>query len=275
MAGEPETSASTSFATPERLWAEQLAAGIAILVAVLVFMAIFHRTMLSSGMSVLTTGYMPAYGWASALGVLFHLVVHEAATLLAAWRLKLPIRFRPFPLGANATGILKALPRQVWRDAAVGFAGPVAGTLASAVLAGIYLYTKEQDTVMGTGEPFFLGMACFGYFYNLLTLIPILDLEGGWIAPAIAPQAWLIGLVACAFELTHEFNLIQLAMLSFGLPRFILLIRARAPRTDQGCATWQRVVLNLGYFILVLVLSWLSATEFQHLASLVPAAMGD
>ena len=27
-----------------------------------------------------------------------------------------------------------------------------------------------------------------GYFYNLFTLIPILDLEGGWIAPAIAPQ---------------------------------------------------------------------------------------
>ena len=45
-------------------------------------------------------------------------------------------------------------------------------------------------------HPLFLGMACVGYFYNLFTLIPILDLEGGWIAPAIAPQAWLFGLVA-------------------------------------------------------------------------------
>ena len=76
--------------------------------------------------------------------------------------------------------------------------------------------------------PFFLGMACIGCFYSLFNLIPILDLEGGWIAPALAPQAWLLGLIASALELTSVFNLVLLGVVCFALPRFVLLLRARA-----------------------------------------------
>ena len=46
-------------------------------------------------------------------------------------------------------------------------------------------------------------MSCVGCFYNLFTLIPLLDLEGGWIAPAITPGAWLLGLIAVAWELVE------------------------------------------------------------------------
>src|SRR5208282_6122420 len=97
-----------------------------------------------------------------------------------------------------------------------------------------------------------LGMACVGYFYNLFTLIPILDLEGGWLAPAIAPQAWLLGLMASAFELANAFNLVLLCVVAFAVPRFVLLLRARAPRTDIACTTLQRVVVGIGYFVLVI-----------------------
>jgi Zn-dependent protease len=266
MASASEKSVSTQSPTPGRLWAEQLAAGLALLVAILIFMAIFHAKMLSAGMEVLGPNDLEAYGWASVIGILSQVVVHELGTIVVGWNRKLPVRLRFFGFGANATAMLEDQPRNVWIDAMVGFAGPLTGSIFSVALALIYHLTDN---------PLFLGMACVGYFYNLFTLIPILDLEGGWIAPAIAPQAWLLGLLAVGLELANEFNLVLLCVLSFAVPRFILLLRARAPRTDLACTTPQRVLIAIGYFALVLGLAWFGSTTFEELPRLVRESMGD
>jgi hypothetical protein len=267
MATEPQkTPPPESFASPDRLWAEQLAIGSALLFALLAFMAFKHPTMLASGAQVLTTGDLAAYGWYSVGGVIFLLVVHELGTLLAAWHYKLPLKFRLFPFGVNAAAILTAQPRNVWIDAAVGLSGPVTGALVSFLLALVFQFT---------GNPYFLGMACVGYFYNLFTLVPILELEGGWIAPAIAPQAWLLGLIASVLVLTESFNLFLLGAVAFGLPRFILIIRARAPREDLACTGRQRLIVAVIYFGLLVALAWFGTTTFDALSRLVPEAMGD
>jgi len=266
MASEPEKSVANAYPSPDRLWAEQLAMGMALLIGLLIFMALFHAKMLSVGGQVLGPNDMDAYGWMSVLGIFLQVVIHELGAIVVAWRMKLPVQLRFFGFGANAAATLEKLPRRVWIDAVVGFAGPVTGTLASGAMALTYNFTDN---------PLFLGMACVGYFYNLFTLIPILDLEGGWIAPAIAPQAWLAGLIAAALELTSQFNLVLLCVVSFALPRFILLIRARAPRTDLGCTTTQRLMIGIGYFVLVVGLAWFGSTTFQELPRLVRESMGD
>jgi len=275
MAREPEKSVSTPSPSPDRLWAEQLAMGMALLMGILIFMALFHPKLLSVGGMVLGPNDIDAYGWMSVLGIFLQVVIHELGTIVAAWRLKLPVRLRFFGFGANATAILEYLPRRVWTDAVVGFAGPLTGTAASLALHGMYEITKFQDASMHVGNPLFLGMACMGYFYNLFTLIPILDLEGGWLAPAIAPQAWLFGLVAAGLELTNAFNLVLLGVVSFALPRFVLLIRARMPRTDFGCTTPQRLAVSIGYFVLVIGLAMVGSKTFEVMPGLVRAAMGD
>jgi len=266
MAGKSEKYVPTSFPSPDRLWAEQLAMGMALLLVILIFMAFFHASLLSSGAKVLGPNDLDAYGWSSVLGIFLQVVIHELGAIVVAWRLKLPLRLRFFGFGANADAILKAQPRRVWIDAVVGFAGPLTGTTVSAALALIYNWTND---------PLYLGMACVGYFYNLITLVPILDLEGGWIAPAIAPQVWLLGLIASAFELANAFNLVLLCVVSFAVPRFVLLLRARAPRTDLDCTNLQRTVIGIVYFGLVLGLSWFGSTIFDELPSLVREAMGD
>jgi Zn-dependent protease len=266
---------ATSYPSPDRLWAEQLAIGSGLLVAVLIFMAIFHAKMLSSGAEVLGPNDLDAYGWASIVGIVLQVVVHELGTILMAWRLKLPIRLRFFGFGANATAILEDRPRDAWTDARVGFAGPITGTVVSLILHGIYEITKAQDSSMHIGNPFFLGMACVGYFYNLFTLIPILDLEGGWIAPALAPQAWLLGLMLSAFRLAAGFNLVLLCVVTFAVPRFVLLLRARAPRTDVACTTPQRFIVAVLYFFLVIGLAWVGSKTFDVLPELVRTSMGD
>jgi Zn-dependent protease len=266
MASEPANIVSTPYVSPNRLWAEQLAVGLGLLVAILIFMAIFHTKMLSAGAEILGPNDLDAYGWASVLGIFLQVVIHELGTIVVAWRMKLPVRLRYFGFGANASAILNSQPRQVWTDAVLGFAGPLTGTVVSVILALTYNITDS---------PLFLGMACVGYFYNLITLIPILFLEGGWIAPALAPQAWLLGLISMALELTSQFNLVLLCVLCFALPRFVFIIRARAPRTDLPCTTSQRVMIGVGYFVLVLGLAYFGSTTFEDLPKLVRASMGD
>ena len=249
--------------------------GLALLIGIMTFMAIFHSAMLSAGAEVLGPNDLDAYGWVSILGIFLQVVVHELGTIVVAWRLKLPLHFRFFGFGANCTAILEYLPRKVWRDAMVGLAGPVTGTVVSLALHGVYEITKAQDASMHVGNPLFLGMACVGYFYNLFTLIPILDLEGGWIAPALAPQAWLLGLIASGFHLVNAFNLVLLCVVAFAVPRFVQLLRARAPRTDTDCTTPQRVVVAVIYFVLVIGLAWVGSKTFDVLPTLVRDSMGD
>jgi len=250
--------------------------GLALLVGILIFMAIFHEPTLAAGASVLGPNYLHLYGISSVVGIVLQILVHEGGSIFALWRLKIPVRLRIFGLGATATASLEPAARDIWTDARVGLAGPLTGTLVSAVLAGVYWITRMQDSSpTQPGEPFFLGMACVGAFYSLFTLIPILDLEGGWVAPAIAPQVWLIGLILTVLELTTYFNLVLLCVVCFGLPRFFLLLRARAPRTDTGCTQRQRSIIGVGYFVLVLLLGWFSIAAFAVMPTLVRNAMGD
>ena len=168
------------------------------------------------------------------------------------------------------------MPRNVWRDAVVGLAGPLTGTIVSALLVGVYGITRYYDqSPTSAGMPFFLGMACIGCFYSLFNLIPILDLEGGWIAPALAPQAWLLGLLASVLELTYVFNLVLLGVVCFALPRFILLLRARAPRTDHVCTGKQRLIIAIIYFLMVVGLAHVSSATFSLMPALVREEKGD
>src|SRR5260221_12257034 len=101
----------------------------ALLVALVILLALFHPKLLSGGGTVLGPNYIDVYGWRSALGIVLQVVIHEAGTLLLAWRLRLPLRFRLFGFGAHATAILQDQPRRVLLDAVMGLARP--GTAAT------------------------------------------------------------------------------------------------------------------------------------------------
>ncbi len=274
MPREPENTSVTPSLSADRLWAEQLALGMAMLVGLLTFMALFHPDKLAVGGEVLGPNYLSVYGWASAFGITLQVVVHEGGTLLAAWLLGIPLSFRFFGFGANATAILEYQPRRPWIDALVGFAGPLTGTVVSLLLAGLFLLMNDPNNPQ-TIAPYFLGMACVGYFYNLFTLIPVLDLEGGWISPIIAPQSWFLGLIAVIWTLTMNFNLVLVCVFSFALPRLLLIILARMPRADLPCTRAQVLLTNIGYFAMVIGLAWLGTYTFQALPELIRDAMGD
>src|SRR5260221_4735627 len=118
-----------------------------LLVGLLIFMALFHPKLLSAGGKVLGPNYIDVYGWRSALGIVLQVVIHEAGTLLLAWRLRLPLRFRLFGFGAHATAILQDQPRRVLLSGAEGLARSAAGTTVYLLLSPVAALTANTPVL--------------------------------------------------------------------------------------------------------------------------------
>jgi Zn-dependent protease len=115
-------------------------------------------------------GYMLIWGWKFALGVIALLFFHEMGHWLEAKREGLaphwPV-FVPF-LGAY----VKYTRGNPWQTSRVAIAGPMLGGLSS---LAFYLTGKADHSGV------LIALGYFGFFINLLNLIPISMLDGGAI----------------------------------------------------------------------------------------------
>ncbi len=113
-------------------------------------------------------GYTLIWGWKFALGVIVLIFFHEMGHFLEARREHLnpswPV-FIPF-LGAY----VKYTRGNPWQTARVALAGPILGGLASlaCLIAG-----------QANGSNLLLALGYFGFFINLLNLLPVGILDGG------------------------------------------------------------------------------------------------
>ncbi len=115
-------------------------------------------------------GYALIWGWSFALGVIALLFFHEMGHWIEAKREglspQLPV-FVPF-LGAY----VKYTRGNPWQTSRVAIAGPILGGLSS---LGFYLAGKSDHSGV------LVALGYFGFFINLLNLIPISMLDGGAI----------------------------------------------------------------------------------------------
>jgi Zn-dependent protease len=154
--------------------------------------------------------------------------------------------FIPF-LGAAI--FQRSHPTDALKQAEVGIAGPIAGTLGAT--AAFLLYGS-------TGQPVFLLMAWIGFYINLFNLIPIWQLDGAWILGPVSPYFQvvalaIVGVGALALHFFISPLLIIFALL--GIPTLIARFRnANNPyytsvpvtgRWAMGFA-WIGLVLYLG-----------------------------
>lgn len=215
------------------------------------------KTVLSMLFSMLVLSFY--MGWPFAVGFTLLILVHEIGHLVAAWRYGLQVSapvFIPF-LGAFIQ--LKQEPPNAWVEAVVGIGGPLFGTAASAVPYLIYVRT---------GEPYFAGIAYYGFMLNLFNLAPVGTLDGGRIVTAVSTWLWipgyaiLLGLVGVQWMQARDFNrflnsnFLILAMLVLGLPRLFSLFRARTEREQRYYAIpgSQRWLMGSLYFGLIALL---------------------
>jgi Zn-dependent protease len=156
---------------------------------------------------VSVAAYSLFWGWTFALGFVVLLFVHEMGHVIALRREGIKASapmFVPF-LGALITA--KSLGENALAEARVGLAGPILGTVGSAVCLVI---------AEATNSDLFRALAYIGFFLNLFNLLPVVPLDGGRAMAAMAPWMWFVGfsaLVAMAFVFP---NPILLIIILFG-----------------------------------------------------------
>jgi Zn-dependent protease len=136
---------------------------------------------------VSVAAYSLWFGWTFAVGFVVLLFVHEMGHVIQLRREGLPASapmFVPF-LGAFIAA--KSLGDNALAEARVGLAGPILGTLG----AGVCLLLAEA-----TNSDLLRALAYFGFFLNLINLIPVVPFDGGRAMAAMAPAMWFVGLGA-------------------------------------------------------------------------------
>jgi Zn-dependent protease len=120
------------------------------------------------GVFIAFGGYALLWGWKFGLGVVVLIFVHEMGHFIEATRERLhpswPV-FIPF-LGAY----VKHTRGNPWQTARVAIAGPIVGGIGSLACLAIGM-ARESDLLE--------ALAYFGFFLNLINMIPIGILDGG------------------------------------------------------------------------------------------------
>ena len=206
----PPAEPGEAFGTQRRSWLRRrlgaLGAAIVALLAKLkaVLLLLPKIKLLTTGATALVSvaAYSLIWGWEFAVGFVLLLFVHEMGHVIALRRegikASAPL-FVPF-LGAIIGA--RSLGDNALAEARVGLAGPIFGSAAAAVVAGIGL---------ATGSGLFEALGYVGFLLNLFNLLPVVPLDGGRAMAAMAPWMWFVGFGA-------------IVLLDFLTPNPILLI---------------------------------------------------
>ena len=138
-------------------------------------------------MLVSITAYSFVFGWMFAVGFVVLLLVHEMGHVIALRREGIkasPPMFIPF-LGAVISA--RSLGDNALAEARVGLAGPILGSVGSALCVLAWHVT---------GNDIWRALAFTGFFLNLFNLLPVIPLDGGRAMAAMAPWMWVLGFAA-------------------------------------------------------------------------------
>jgi Zn-dependent protease len=210
---------------------------------------------------VLTTGgtmllsvvvYAQRFGWSFAAGFVLSIFVHELGHVYAAWRKGVPVSAPIFIPGLGALILQKRKAKSVWDDAVIGIGGPVAGTVAG--IACYMLHTL-------TGSELMLALAYTTFLLNLFNLIPVFPLDGGWIAAAVSPRLWLVGIIGLGFLFFIGWvrNPFIFLLILLAVPHLWKGITRGDVSSEETASvnSAQRVKMGLAYVGLCAFLAWM------------------
>jgi len=171
--------------------------------------ALFKLKFVATALTMLASigAYALFFGWPFAVGFVVLIFVHEMGHVIELRRQGVkagaPL-FIPF-LGAMIG--MKQMPHNAWKEARVGLAGPILGSVGA---AACWLAGWQLDSNL------LRALAFVGFFLNLFNLLPFLPLDGGRAVAALHPAIWGIGLVAVAGLAFLRPNPILILILVFG-----------------------------------------------------------
>ncbi len=169
----------------------------ALLAAIAAFLAKFKALLLLlPKLKLLTTvgtmlvsvaAYSFVFGWAFAVGFVILIFVHEMGHVIQLRREGLKASAPMFIPFMGAVISAKSLGENALAEARVGLAGPILGSVGSALCIFIW---------HATGNDIWRALAFTGFLLNLFNLLPVVPLDGGRAMAAMAPWMWFLGFAA-------------------------------------------------------------------------------
>lgn len=206
--------------------------------------------------------YSLVYGPWVAVAFVAMLFVHEMGHVLEIRRQGMhataPI-FIPF-LGAAI--FQRSHPTSAVKQAQIGIAGPIAGTVAATAAFALY---------GATHNPVFLLAAVIGFGLNLLNLIPVWQLDGAWVLAPVSPWLQIAGfaMIAAAALFLHIVSFLLIIVAVLGVSTAIQRFRDANNPYYTSVPVQARWALGLSWLALVV---YLGVALVQSLGLLVPIA---
>jgi Zn-dependent protease len=150
--------------------------------------------------------------WA-ALGLVVMILIHEMGHVVEIRRQGMKASAPLFIPFFGAAIFMRQHATDALKQAQIGIAGPIAGTIAAT--AAFVLYGATHSNVL-------LSWALIGFFINLFNLLPFGMLDGGWITAAASKWFQVVGLVALAAAVYFlGLTWIAIVVLLLGVPTAI------------------------------------------------------
>jgi Zn-dependent protease len=207
----------------------------------------FVKTLLTLMLSF--GGYALFFGPWFAAALVVMILVHEMGHVFEIRRQGMKATAPIFIPFMGAAIFQKSHPTTAYKQGLIGIAGPVLGTVGAAVAAVLY---------MATGWAPLLLAAWVGFYINLLNLIPVGMLDGGWILGAVSKWAYVAGMAILAglVIFLHVVSPILILIVIVSLPMMISRFRNAADPYYMTVTAGQRWGLFGGWLGLVLFLGW-------------------
>jgi Zn-dependent protease len=148
-----------------------------------------------------------------AAGLVVMILVHEMGHVIEIRRQGMQASAPLFIPFFGAAIFQRQHPTDALKQAQIGIAGPIAGTIGAT--AAFVLYGSTHSNVL-------LSWALIGFFINLFNLLPFGMLDGGWIMGAVSKWFQVLGLIALAGAVYFlGLNFVAIVVILFGIPTAI------------------------------------------------------
>lgn len=230
---------------------------------------VLGKFLLTGGSFLLSFGaYAIFWGPWAAAGIVLMILVHEMGHVVEIQRQGLRATAPVFIPFMGAAIFQRQHPTDAVHQAEIGIAGPIAGTIGATAAFAAYGATHFQPLLI---------WAWFGFFINLINLIPAGMLDGGWILAPVSRWFSVAGLgFIVALYLAGAIGLIGFTL----SPIFLLIVLIGLPMTLQrfrmanipyyaSVSPSARAALGISWLVLVVYLLVASVTAEQALAQFV------
>lgn len=203
-------------------------------------------TLLSAAISV--AAWSVIFGWWAAVALVVMIFVHEMGHVVEIRRQGMQATAPIFIPFMGAAIFQRSHPTDALKQAEIGIAGPIAGTIGATAAFALYGATHSQILLLA---------ALIGFYINLFNLIPVWQLDGSWILAPVSKwfQVAGYGMIVVAALFLHFVSPLLIIIAVLGVPTLIARFRAAgdpyymsvppAARWAMGGA-WLALVIYLG-----------------------------